>query len=470
MQRYQVINQKEIEKIHETSMRIMEEVGIVFSYAHARELLAKSGARVEGHTVYFTKEMVERELKHVPSSFVLHGRNPEKTIEINTQDTAFVGPYGAPHVLDADNGRRLGSMDDFIKLVKLCQMMDNIDIQSHIPCEPCDIDADTRHLDMVYQTLKHSDKPLMGSVLGYEAAKENIEMAAIAHGGLEAIQDKAVIISIPCTLTPLSYDDKMAGCIRVYAEYKQPQLISSLCIAGATSPATLVGTIALQNAEVLAGIVYAQLVNPGTPIVYSASGSNADMRYGTLSIGSPEDALVSLINGQLAKFYNIPCRMSGALSDSKCADAQAAYESMMTLMTAPLAGGNFILHAAGILDTYNCVSFEKLMMDDEIIGMVKRIGRGVEVNDETLAFDAIKEVGPQGEFLTSEHTVDHFKTEFYQPILSDRLTPNAWESAGSLRAEDRANMRWKQMLQEYVEPTLPADVDTALQAYIKSKK
>lgn len=166
--------------------------------------------------------------------------------------------------------------------------MDNIDVMSHIPCEPNDIPAEKRAAEMCYLTLKYSDKPLMGSVLGYENAKKNIEMAALVFGGVDVIKEKPVIISIPCTLTPLSYDDKMAGAIIAYAEYRQPQLINSLCIAGATTPATVAGTVALQNAEILAGIVLAQLVSEGTPIVYSASSSNAEMRYGTLSIGSPK--------------------------------------------------------------------------------------------------------------------------------------------------------------------------------------
>ncbi len=465
MQRYQSIRQQDIEKIHETSLRIMEEVGIVFSYEPARDILAKGGAKVEGKTVFFPKGMVERELKNVPSSFKLHGRNADRTVELNTEETVFVGPYGSPFVTDLDKGRRPGSIEDFDNIVKLCHMMDNIGVQSHISCEPCDIDVNSRHMEMVYHTLKYSDKPLMGSCLGYEASKESIELAAIAHG-LEDAKSKPIITSIPCTLTPLSYDDKMAGAIVAYAEYGQPQLVNSLCIAGATTPATISGAIALQNAEVLAGIVLAQLVNPGTPIVYSASGSNADMRYGALAIGSPEDALFSLVNGQLAKYYQIPCRISGTLSDSKFADAQAGYESMMTLLMAQMAGGNFILHSAGIMETYNCVSFEKLMLDDEIIGMVKRIGRGVTVDDDCLAYDVIQEVGPQGEFLSHEHTFDHFRSEFYNPVISDRNTSRKDMTS----ADQRANARWKKMLSNYQEPSLGADIEAELRRYIEKHR
>ena len=466
MQRYQLLTQAEIEQIHANSLRIMENVGVVFSYEPARDLLAKHGAKVEGHTVYFPPKMVEEKLKMVPSSFTLYARDPEKNVEITCEKTAYAGPYGSPYVVDMDHGRRAGSLEDFNNIVKIVHQLKNIDIQSHISCEPCDVDADIRHNVMVYNTLKYSDKPLMGSVLGYEASKQSIEMAAIAFGGLDAIKEKPVITSIPCTLTPLSYDDKMAGAIFAYAEAGQPHLVNSLSIAGATTPATLAGLVSLQNAEVLAGIVLSQCINPGNPVVYSASGSNAEMATGSLAIGSPEDAVVSLVNGQLAKFYQIPCRISGALSDSKMMDSQAAYEAAITLMMAQMAGGNFILHSAGIIDTYNLTSFEKLIVDNEIIGYIKRINQGVTVNEDTLAYDVIKEVGPQGQFLTHEHTFNHFRTEFYRPTLSNRQNIQQWKQEGSKPIEEVANAKWKQLLADYVEPALPADVDADLKKYV----
>jgi trimethylamine--corrinoid protein Co-methyltransferase len=445
----------------------MQNVGVVFSYAPAREILARHGAKTEGQTVRFPSALVEEKLKTVPSSFTLYARDPQKNVTIDTRHTTFAGPNCSPYVIDLDRGRRVGSLDDFIKIIKLCHNM-HIDVHSQIPCEPCDIDPNIRHVVMTYNTLKYSDKPLMGSSLGYEASMQSIKMAALVFGGMDAIKRKPVIVSIPCTLTPLSYDDKMTGAIIAYAETGQPQLVNSLCISGATTPATIAGTVALQNAEALAGIVLAQCVNPGSPIVYSAASSNADMRTAALAIGSPESAVFSLVNGQLAKYYNIPCRISGALSDSKMMDSQAAYESAFTLLMAQMAGGNFILHAAGIIDTYNCVSFEKLMIDNEIIGMVKRIGRGVEVDDETLAYDVIEEVGPKGEFITHEHTLEHFRKEFYIPFLSDRQNATRWEEEGGVPIERRANAKWKEMLDSYVEPKLPADLDAAMRKFFEN--
>ncbi|MDR1020655.1 MAG: trimethylamine methyltransferase family protein [Synergistaceae bacterium] len=471
MQRYQLLTQNEIERIHENSLRIMENVGILLMHGPARDILAKAGARVDGEMVYFPKALVEKSLKNVPPSFTFHALDPEKSVEITTETTAFVGPYGAPNVVDLDKGRRPSTLEDFINIVKICDTLNNVDIQSHISCEPNDIDVDIRHNVMVHNTLKYSDKPLMGTCYGYEYSRQSIEMAAIAFGeGMDTIKRKPVIASIPCTLTPLGYDDKMAGCIMAYAEYGQPQLVNSLSMAGMTTPVTLVGLVSLQNAEVLAGIVLAQCVNPGCPIVYSASGSNADMSSAMLAIGTPEDALVSLMNGQLAKYYNIPCRISGALSDSKMMDSQAAYESAITLMMAQMAGGNFILHSVGIIDTYNSVSFEKLVIDNEIIGYVKRIGRGVVVNDDTLAYDVIKEVGPQNEFLTHEHTYNHFRTEFYRPTLSNRDVFDNWRAKGSLPIEKVANAKWKSILAEFDKTVLSPETDADLKKYVEGHR
>lgn len=470
MRHYQAVSPGDIEKIHETSLRIMAEIGVVFDDARARDILAKGGAKIDGRIVRFPQEMVERGLKTVPSAFSLRGREEKMNVEINTGDTVFASQDGPPFVMDADKGRRSGTIEDFQNLVKLCHQMDSISIISFIPCEPGDVDPKTRDLELLYNKIKYSSKPHMGPTLGYDTVKQGLEMVALVFGGAEAMRAAPALIGILCTLSPLCIDEKSAGGIIAYAEYGQPLLISSLCMAGATAPATIAGAVAVQNAEILAGICLAQTVNPGTPIVYSAPGSSTDMRLGSLSVGAPEGALFSLINGQLAKYYNIPCRIGGAVSDSKCVDAQAGYESMLGMMAARMAGGNFILHGGGIMETYNCVSLEKMMIDHEIVGLIKRLGRGVEVSDRTLAFDLIREVGPQGAYINQAHTFKNFRQEFYQPELSDRNNYDQWVKKGSLTAEDRANARWKKLLAEYVEPKLPTEVDRDLRKYIDSRK
>lgn len=469
MQRYKVLTDDDIIKIHENSLKIMEEVGVVLTYEPARELLVKHGAKVDGKKVFLPRNMVEEKLKTVPSSFTVYSRNPERNVTFDTETTHFVGPGGAASVMDLDRGRRPSKKADFIELVKLYHSLDLIDMHHH-PCELNDVPEKDRHLELAYQIMKYSDKPFMGMIFGPQQARETLEMVAMTFGGMDAIRDKCVVMAIPCTVTPLSYDDMALATLMTFAELGQPQLINSLCMAGATAPATIAGAISVQNAEVLTGIVLTQCVNPGAPVVYSASGSCADMRACSLTVGAPEDALFSLINGQLTKFYNIPCRISGNICDSKSVDAQAGYESMMNLMTAQMAGGNFILHGAGIVDTYGAVSYEKIIMDNEVLGMVHRIGRGIEVNVDTLAFDVIKEVGPQGQFLTNEHTYSHFQKEFYRPTLSDRSTLAAWTDGGCLNAEQRANVKWKQILADYTQPALSMDIENDLNKYVEEHK
>lgn len=466
MQRYQMLTDDEIVRIHENSLRILENVGVVFTYEPAIEILREHGARVEGQTVYLPKAMVEEKLKCAPSSFTLYSRNAERNVNFDTKKIHYCGPGGSSYVMDRERGRRFSSKEDFIELIKLYQSLDLIEMH-HVPCEMNDVDPDVRNKEVIYQTMKYSDKPLMPFAFGYEEAKECIAMAAVPFGGLDAVRNKPVLLADPCTVTPLSYDEKAIGTLMAFAEYGQIQLINSLCMAGATAPATLAGNVSVQNAEILAGIVLAQCINPGTPVIYSASGSNADMRSGSLAVGSPECAMMSLMNGQLAKYYHLPCRISGAITDSKCVDAQASYESMMNLMTAVMAGANFVLHSGGILATYDTISLEKAMVDYDMMGIVKRIERGIEVDENSLAYDVIAEVGPQGQFLTQNHTFMNFRKEHYMPFLSDRSNTAKWEEDGSVSAEQRATEKWQEILAGYIQPEFPADLDKELKKFIE---
>jgi trimethylamine--corrinoid protein Co-methyltransferase len=262
----------------------------------------------------------------------------------------------------------------------------------------------------------------------------------------------------------------MLGALVEYARAGQPQLISSLSIAGATGPVTLAGNLALQNAEILAGIVLSQLVREGTPVIFAGVSSNAEMRSGALCIGSPEMAMNTAATAQMGHYYKLPVRSGGAVCDAKLPDAQASYESMMSLLMARVCGINFVLHSAGILESYNCMSYEKFVIDDELCGMVNRIQRGFEVNPDTLAFDVINNVGPGGHFLDKDHTFDHFRTEFYQPILSNRDDYATWQESGSPQSMEAASKKYKKILESYEVPELSADVDKDLLKFIENLK
>ena len=465
---YEYFSAAEMDEIHGATMRVLHEVGIDFNYEPARELLKKAGCKVEGKRVYFDPKLVETMVKKAPSEFTLYARDSEKNVVIGGDHIAYMPCYGSPFVLDLDKGRRKSVMEDYENFAKLAYALEPMDITGGMMAEPNDIPVKERNARMMYASMRFSDKPFMGAGTGPEAARETIKMASMVFGSESEMAERPPFVSILCSLTPLGYDDKMAGAIMEYAKAGMPQLISSLSIAGATSPTTMEGTLVVQNAEILAGITLAQLVREGTPVVFAGSSSSAAMRYGTLSIGAPEMAVNTAATAQMSRYYGLPCRGGGALSDAKMMDSQAAYESMMSLQMATLSGVNFVLHSAGILEGYILSSYEKFIIDAEICGMCRHIKRGETITQDRLALDVIKEVGPGGEYLTNMHTFKNFKKEFYAPILEERDNFKNWEKKGSLSMEQRANAKWKELLANYEEPSLPPESDKALRSYIDS--
>ena len=466
MHRFEILTKTQLEKVHATSLRILEKIGVDFGYSPALEVLKKGGARVDGQRAFFTRRLVEEQIKKPPAEFTLYARNPEHNVLIGGRNTVFAPGYGAPFVTDLKNGRRKATLKDFENFVKLTGASAHQDLLSGTVVEPTDVPAEIRHTRMLYASVKYSDKCFMGSTMGARAARECLQMASILSGSGADLPSKPVIFGIVGALTPLKYDARMLEALMEYAAAGQPQIIASLAIAGATGPVTMAGNLALQNAEVMAGIVLAQLIREGTPVIFGGVSSNAEMRNGTLSIGSPEMAMNAAATAQMARYYKLPARCGGAVCDAKSPDAQASYESMMNLLMALVCGANFVLHSAGILESFNCMSYEKFIMDEEMCGMAKRIHRAIDVNPDTLAFDVIKAVGPGGHFLDKDHTFDHFRTEFYQPRLSNRDDFVTWQANGSPQSLVSANMKVKQILNNYQAPELPASVDRDLQKFI----
>lgn len=466
MQHYEILTQNQIEIIHESSLRILEQIGVDFHYQPALTVLKKGGAKIEGERVFFPERMVEEQIRKAPSQFTLYARNPEKNVVIGDKHMVFSPGYGAPFVYDANRGRRKGMLKDLENFVKLTHASKYQDICSGMVIEPDNVHHDVRHLYMLYTSIKFSDKCFMGSVMGEEAARDSIRLASILFGDETQLAKKPRLIGILSSLTPLKYDERMLGAIMVYAQHAQPQLISSLAIAGATAPVTMEGTLALQNAEILAGIVLTQMVREGTPVVYSGSSSNADMRSGSLSVGSPEMAMNAAATAQMARYYQLPSRGGGAICDANTTDAQAGYESMMNMLMAQVSGIHFVLHAAGILDSYNCISYQKFIIDDEICGMVKHIQSGYEIAEETLGFDAIKETGPGGHFLDKAHTIRHFREAHFYPGLANRDGLEEWRAKGLPQITESAESRYKAVIESYESPGLSSSIENDLLKYM----
>ncbi|MBU4542035.1 MAG: glycine betaine--corrinoid protein methyltransferase [Firmicutes bacterium] len=467
--KFDILTDEQIDKIHNNSLKILQEIGVEFSYDPAIEVFKKHGQRVEGHRVFLDSDFVKKMVEKAPAQFTLHARNPEHNLICGGENIIYMPGYGAPFVYDADGGKRDATMADYDNFVKLAGASKNLHMTGGTVVEPTDVEDEIRHLKMAYSHIINSDKCFMGSSSGYEHAKDCIELTAVLHGGLDVIKEKPALICLVNSVTPLKYDDRMLGGLMAYAEAGQPMVIASLVMAGSTGPATLAGAMSLQNAEVLAGITLTQCINPGTPVVYGCTSALTDMSTGSLSIGNPENALFVSASAQFARFYGVPCRGGGGLSDAKTVDAQAGYESMMTLFAASSTGVNFVMHTAGILQYYMAMSYEKFMVDDEIAGMVLRYLKGFDCDsDEKMAYEVIEKVGPGGHFLTQKHTRKNFKTEFFRPALSDRQSFDSW-SKDSLDTKQRAKLKWQEVLASYTPPELDPVIKEKVEAFIEKR-
>ncbi|MDK2880363.1 MAG: glycine betaine---corrinoid protein Co-methyltransferase [Clostridia bacterium] len=465
----EVLSDEDIRQIHNTSLQLLQEVGIEVEYEPAVEVLKEAGMKVEGGRVYFDPGYVEKKIAEAPRDFTLHARDPKHNVHIGGDDVVYVPGYGAPFVIEAGGNRRPSTWEDYLNLLKLAHVCEEMDLSGGMLVEPNDLDDRTRYLDALYAHIRYSTKCLMGSSYGADGARDTIELLAPVFGGKDAIKEKPVVITLINTISPLKLDARQTGALMEYAKWKQAMVIASLVMAGSTGPVTLAGALAVQNAEVLAGITLAQTINPGTPVVYGSASSITDMRTGSVSIANAEAALLTAATAQLARYYGIPCRAGGGLTDSKAVDGQAGYESALMLLSPVAAGVNFILHTAGILQYWLCMSYEKFVMDAEIAGMIKRFKKSIDVNENTLAFDVIKKVGPGGHFLTQIHTKRSHKTEIRKPLLSDRQSYEGW-SKEKLTTEQRANRVWKQMLTAYEDPGLDEALQKELQDYIGARK
>ncbi len=467
MQRYALLSQEQIEQVHETSLKILQNIGVNFFDEPARTVLARTGAKVDGPRVRFPRNLVEEQLGKPPSRFTLYARNPEHNLVVGHGRPAFL-PANCPALVhDSVDGQRYGTLKDYNAFVKLTQISGQLDMCSNVLVEPVDVQEHLRHLVMTEACLQYTDKCFMGSCTGRQAARDVLEMLSMVFGSREALINEPRVMSIPCSMTPLCYDECMLGTLMEYARAGQPVMINAITMAGASAPVTMAGALSLQNAEVLAGIVLTQAVREGTPVVYASGSSNVDLRTGSFSVGSPEMAINNVMTAQMARFYGLPCRGAGALTDSPVPDAQSGYESMLNLSMAVSSGVDIILHAAGSLETLKCMSYEKFVMDEELIAMLKRVHQGINVHEESLAYEVIEEVGPGGQFLDHEHTFEHFREEIYLPTLSTRETFNDWISHGSYGSEKRARTRSILLLENYIQPDIPDSVLNDLRKFVE---
>ena len=469
----EILSTDQIESIHQASLKILRDIGLRVESEIALQLLTDLRAEVdrEARQVRFSPDLIEELIAGLPAEFTIHARNPSKTVTMGGNSIVFATVCGPSFVSDLDRGRRAGTQADMEDFVKLSGFLNVFHHEGGSGLEPLDLPPQSRHLDMMYAQITLTDKAWQPSWLNTgKRARDCIEMAKIAlQTDEDGLKERPAIIGGLNTNSPLLFDKGQADGMREFALAGQPVHITPFTLAGAMAPATVAGAVTLQNAEALGCIALTQAAAPGAPTFYGHFTSNVDMRTGSPAFGTPEYAQSVIISGQLARRYKLPIRSSSTTA-SACVDLQATYESDMSINACIQAHINNVMQAGGWLEGGLTCSFEKLILDAELLQMQSAFLQPVIVDDDTLALDAIEEVGPGGHFFGAAHTLERYRDAFYEPILSDWRNFETWRDDGSQTATQRANRIWKKILREYEKPAIDPAIEEELQAYMARRK
>ena len=458
------------EAIEEAAEIVLEEIGIDFrDDPEALEILKGVGCDIKGERVRFPRGLARQLCQTAPSHFTQYARNSQRNVKIGGNNTVFAPVYGPPFVRDLDGERRYAKIEDFSNFVKLVYMLPGLHHSGGTVCEPVDLPVTKRHLDMIYTHMRYSDKPFMGSVTAPERAQDTVEMCKILFGD-NFVGPNCVTVSLINANSPMTWDEMMLGSLKVYARAGQGVVISPFILAGAMSPVSVAGTLVQTLAEAMSGIAFAQAVNPGAPCIFGSFASSISMQTGAPTFGTPEPAKVLYGCAKLARRLGVPFRSGGSLTGAKTVDAQAAYESAHTLLPTVLGGVNFTLHSAGWLEGGLVADFAKLILDADQLTMMDSMVSGIDVSENGLALNALREAGPGQHFLGNAHTQANFETAFWRSSMTDNKTFEQWDIEGRIESEERARARAREMLASYQAPELDPAIDEALKDYIQSRK
>ncbi|HLS69043.1 MAG TPA: trimethylamine methyltransferase family protein [Kiloniellales bacterium] len=467
-----LLDEEALEAIHQASLQILSEIGIDFLHPEAIAILERAGADCEAGSqrVRFDPGLIEELVAKAPPRYRLHARNPAHNLEVGERFMAFCSVGSAPNVSDLEGGRRPGNFKDYSDMIRLMQALNVVHLHGGYAVEPQDLPPATRHLDALSTVGTLSDKVFHAYSLGRTRILDALEIIRILRGiSHEQLAREPSIFTVVNTSSPLRLDGPMIEGMIEMGRMGQMVAVTPFTLSGAMAPATLAGALAQQNAEALAGIAFGQAANPGSPMMYGGFTSNVDMKSGAPAFGTPEYAKAVLVGGQLARRYGIPYRSSN-VNASNCVDAQAAYESMMSLWPVMLAQTNLVMHAAGWLEGGLVASFEKAVLDAELLQHMSELLQPLLVNEDQLALDAIREVGPAGHFFGAAHTLERYETAFYAPMLSDWRNFETWREAGAETATQRAQRVCKQLLAEFEPPPLDPAIAEELQAFVERRK
>ena len=464
----EVISADQVEAIHNAALKLLASTGIKVLHPPARALFQAAGAGVADEMVRLDPDLVTDLLASVPPTFTLAARNPAKSLRIGGRDMVFTSVGGPAYVMDIDGGRRDGTFAELCEFLKLIQGINVIHQEGGGPFEPMDLPAATRHLDLYLAQITYLDKSWQTQTLGHARTMDGIEMAAIMFGCAPENLPLS-LLGIINTNSPLQLDVPMAEGLIAMAAHGQVNVITPFTLAGAMAPVSIAGALVLQHAEAMAGICLTQIVKKGVPVMYGGFTSNVDMRSGAPAFGTPEYAKAAQASGQLARRIGVPFRSSNVTS-ANAVDAQAAYESQMALWGAITGGAHLIEHAAGWMHGGLTASYEKLILDAEMLQMMQAWMEPMATDDAALGLDAIAEAGPGGHFFGTAQTMGSYQTAFHQPMLSNWDNYPNWLEKGSEEAPRRANRIWKEVIAAYDEPKLDEAKAEALADYVARRK
>ena len=463
------VSDDELEAIHEASLRVLAETGIDFLDETARRQLVDVGCRVDGDRVRFDPDLVMHLVSTAPAEFTMHAPSPARNLHMGGDVLTFTSVASPPFVTGLGRDRRDGNRDDYRNLIKLGQVLNAVHTVAGYPVEPMDLHPSVRHLYATHDMLTLSDKVPFVYSLSRQRNLDAIEMTRIARGAdHDAMDVEPSLYSVINASTPLRYDTVMLHGIQEMSARNQCIVITPFTLAGAMAPVTVAGARGLQNAEALAGSAYTQVVRAGAPVIYGGFTSNVDMRSGAPAFGTPEYWKACLIGGQLARRYRVPYRSSN-VNASNSVDAQSAYESVFALWGAVMGGVNLLLHGAGWLEGGLLASYEKMVIDADLLNMVIAMLEPVVIDDAALAVEAIAEVGPAGHFFGIQHTQDRYATEHFQPMVSSWANFEAWDEGGRIEAHQRAEALARTLVDAHQEPPMTADRRAALDDFVERR-
>lgn len=459
--------EESLKSIHNASMVILEQTGIKIHHQEILKMVEKLGVKVFQDKVFFQEDQLMKWVAKAPNIFTIYARNPQYDMVIGGENTEFAPGYGCPSIIEENGIKRAATYHDYCTFLKLVHQSSYFKINGGLVVQPCDLDPRQFLPLLIYSTVVHSDKCLMGIPGRTLEVLKMMDLVGILFGQ-NALLEKPRILTLINSTSPLQFDPIALDTMLVCSQHNQPLIISPGPMAGATGPITLAGNLALGNAEALAGIALSQMINEGIPVLYGLQPTTLDMRSAAISIGSPLCALGMVYAARLAKFYGLPGRCGGANTDAKNVSAQSGIESMMAMLGICLEKPNFILHSAGILDGYGSMSYEQFILDLEIISMIEYYLKGLQLSEEHLAVEVVNQVGSGGEFLTAQHTLDNCRSASWIPEICLRGTIPEKDSSDDF-FNHKIMMKKEKMLEKYQTPDIDLTIKAELMNYLATE-